>query len=368
MSTPSVLIAILNWHSAPATLECLAAVRRSRGVGVEVLVVDNGSTDGSAEVLSEVVGKWGAVEGGEDASGGVLGRLGGISVGGEADRDDVVLGGDGGRGRPGDAPGGEEEGAIRGVHFLGLPANTGYAGGMNAALRWAAGHGAEYVLLLTPDALVGPDTIAKLLAALEGDRGAGVAGPVVVYREGPERLVGAGGAIDRGRVRADLHRSVRGDEPYGVDWIDGCCMLVRREVVEGVGGFDEGYFLYFEETDLCARVGAAGWRVLLVPDAEVLHEKDGAPASYYYYYMNRNRYYFWRKNFGVSPARVALSMAGETFELAASWGLSLLIPSRRQRRAGDGQRLLRQLRGGVAGARDFARGRMGRAGVSSPRP
>lgn len=334
MSSASVLVAILNWHCVPATLECLAAVRGSRGVEVEVLVVDNGSTDGSAEELEGVLG------GGADYATGGRGA-------GEVWRE---------AGGTGAEPAG---GAVRAVHFLALPRNTGYAGGMNAALAWAAGVGVEYVLLLTPDALVRPDTIARLVAALEAEPGAGVAGPVVVYREGAERLIGAGGSIDRRRVRAPLHRELRGDAPYAVDWIDGCCMLLRRETAAGVGGFDERYFLYFEETDLCARVGEAGWRVLLVPDAEVLHEKEGAPASYYYYYMNRNRYHFWRKNFGVHPARVALAIAGETSELAASWALSLLLPTRRHRRADDRQRLARQLRGVVAGTRDFGRGRLG---------
>jgi len=320
MNSASVLVAILNWHSAPATLECLAAVARSRGVGVEVLVVDNGSTDGSAEELARVLG------------GGVEGLAGVI---------------------------GEGASTLQGVHYLPLPRNNGYAGGMNAALEWAAGVGAEYVLLLTPDALVGPETIGRLTAALEADPGAGVAGPVVVYRAGPERLIGAGGSIDPGRVRADLYRTVGGDKPYPVDWIDGCCMLVRREAVAVVGGFDERYFLYFEETDLCARLGAAGWRILLVPDAEVLHEKVGAPASYYYYYMNRNRYHFWNKNFGVHPARVALAIAGETGGLAASWGLSLCLPSRRHRRADDRKRLALQLQAMIKGARDYRRGRLG---------
>jgi hypothetical protein len=67
----------------------------------------------------------------------------------------------------------------------------------------------------------------------------------------------------------------------------------------------------------------------------VAHEKLGAPPSYYYYYLNRNRYLFWGKNFGVSPVRVAAAIAGETVGLAAAWGLSLLVPARRGRRADD---------------------------------
>jgi GT2 family glycosyltransferase len=136
-------------------------------------------------------------------------------------------------------------------------------------------------------------------------------------------------------------------------------MLLRREAVGAVGGFDERYFLYFEETDLCVRMGEAGWRVLVEPGAAVAHEKVEAPASYYYYYMNRNRYLFWQKNFGVRPGRVALAIGVETGRLAASWALSLINPGRWHRRADDGQRLTRQLRGMVAGARDFRRGRFG---------
>jgi GT2 family glycosyltransferase len=337
--SPSVLVTILNWQSAAATLECVAAVRRSRGVEFEVLVVDNGSTDGSAAELE-------AVFAGEERRRVAAGGGGGLGDAGGDGELDALRGGRGG------SPGR--------VHLLALDRNTGYAGGMNAALKYAAAEtAAKYVLLLTPDALVAPETIAQLVAALDAEPGAGIAGPVVVYREGRDRLIGAGGAIDHRRVRAPLYRSLQGTEPYAVDWIDGCCMMLRLEVVRAVNGFDERYFLYFEETDLCCRVTRGGWRVLLVPGAEVVHEKVGAPPSYYYYYMNRNRYLFWRKNFGVRPARVALAIAGDTARLAASWTLSLLVPARRHRRADDRQRLVRQLRGMIAGARDFRRGRFG---------
>jgi GT2 family glycosyltransferase len=300
---PRIGVVILNWHSAEATLACVAALRRSRGVEVDVLVVDNGSTDGSADRLARALGS--------DA-------------------------------------------------LLTLPDNRGYAGGMNAGFE-AIGQRLEspYTLVLTPDALVEEWTIARLHEALERAPAAAVAGPVVVYRMGEGRLLGAGGGIDRRRARAPHYRTLQGSEPYAVDWVDGCCMLLRRDAAAAVGGFDERYFLYFEETDFCCRITRGGWQVLLVPGVEVLHEKDGVPGLYYYYYMNRNRYLFWQKNFGVRPGRVALAIAGETAGLVASWVLSLLVPGRRRRRGDDQRRLVRQLRGVLAGTRDFMGGRFG---------
>ena len=304
----SVVVVILNWHSAGSTLECLEAVQSSVDIEPEVLIVDNGSSDGSAEELERAITELGD----------------------------------------------------RRVHFLGRSENSGYAGGMNAGLEWASRReGNEYVLLLTPDAIVRPETISALVEALEGEPQAAVAGPVVVYREGPEPLIGAGGAIEPDRLQSYLHREVRGSEPYPVDWIDGCCMLLRRSAVEEIGGLDERYFLYYEETDLCSRLSRAGWQIILVPEVEVLHEKESAPPSYYYYYMSRNRYHFWVENHRASVFRVGLGLAADSLRLLGAWGLSLLLPGRLERRRDDGLRLVRQLRGGLRGTRDYLRGELG---------
>ncbi|NIQ55238.1 MAG: hypothetical protein GWN71_18220, partial [Gammaproteobacteria bacterium] len=100
-------------------------------------------------------------------------------------------------------------------------------------------------------------------------------------------------------VRAEHIREVPRGTPYRVDWVDGCCLLVRCAAAAAVGGFDEDYFLYYEDADLCQRVGHAGWSILVAPGAEVGHDKSAVPAAHYFHYMTRNRYRFWRKNFGI---------------------------------------------------------------------
>ena len=121
---------------------------------------------------------------------------------------------------------------------------------MNAGLGHLAGEGGELALLLTHDVRVAPDALRRLYDVANGDPGVGMVGPVVVYRERPQRLVSAGGYLRVERLAAGHHRELLAPEPYPVDWLDGCCLLVRRQALESVGGFDEGYFLYFEDTDL----------------------------------------------------------------------------------------------------------------------
>jgi GT2 family glycosyltransferase len=284
-------------------------------VALEVLVVDNGSTDGSGERLAAELG---------------------------------------------------EDGVLR------LGDNFGYAGGMNAGLAALRERSdAPYLLVITPDALVEPEAVARLVGVLEGGElvggeregggRVGVVGPLVVFRQEPDPLLGAGGVIEPGRVRAPHLRVVRGPEPYAVDWIDGCCMLLRREVLDAVEGFDERYFLYFEETDFWWLVGRAGWKVVLEPGAVVHHDKTGiVPPPHYFYYLTRNRYLFWRKNFGVRTTRVAVALAVETAGLLAAYLRSVLVPSRRGERSERREFLARQLVGVREGTGYYLAGRVGR--------
>lgn len=295
---------VLNWRAPESTLRCVASLEESLGARVDVLVVENGSGDGSAETLAR-----------------------------QLDEDRI----------------------------LALASNTGYAGGMNAgAERWRSLAGAaEFLLLVTQDVTVAPDAVARMLEVMREDERIAAVGPSIYYRHEPDRLMNRGFVHRRSWARTVPAPEPGGAEAVSVDSVDGCFLLLRRAAFDEVGGLDERFFLYFEETDLCRRLREAGWRVKVVPGARVWQEKQGVPGLHYYYYMSRNRYLFWRLHGGASVWRVATSQALETARTMGALARAVLVPSRRGEAADHRVRLLRQLRGGVAGTLDYARGRFG---------
>ena len=168
------------------------------------------------------------------------------------------------------------------VHRSG--ANRGYAAGVNEAFRLA---GDRDVLLLNPDiVLASVGQVVALLDVLDARADAGIVGPRLVNldgstqasaREFPNLLAMAARATLVGRwprARAAAERYSRPPSPYGVTsvkWLLGAAMLVRRSAFEAVGGWDERFFLYLEDTDFCLRCREAGWDVLYAPHVALRH-------------------------------------------------------------------------------------------------
>ncbi len=166
--------------------------------------------------------------------------------------------------------------------------NRGFGAAVNQA---AAATAAPYLLFVNPDCRIGPEAVATLLAALGSDNECGLAGPAVLDDDGvvqgsargdPDMLTGLFGRSSALRRllpgAAPARRNVRDAELAGagrggarVDWVSGACMLARRSAFDAVGGFDERYFLYWEDADLCRRLRRAGWNVRYVPGARVRH-------------------------------------------------------------------------------------------------
>jgi N-acetylglucosaminyl-diphospho-decaprenol L-rhamnosyltransferase len=176
------------------------------------------------------------------------------------------------------------------VHVLDAGANLGFAAANNVGIRQASG---ELVLLLNPDTIVPPGAIDTLVALLDRHPEAAAAGP---------RLVDAAGRVElsfgrmisplaelRQKVLVAGHaRRVPGISQYvesltrrerTVDWVSGACLLVRRADAEAVGLFDERYFIYTEDVDFCAALGARGRRVLFTPDAAITHLRGRSVAT-----------------------------------------------------------------------------------------
>jgi GT2 family glycosyltransferase len=239
---------VLNWNGLDATRRCLASLATQQPAPPAVRVVDNGSTDGSAEALA-------------------------------AELPPEV--------------------------FLGLEANHGFAGGLNHALPHVT---TPYVLLLNNDAALAPDTLARLVAALEADPGAAAATPTIYHGDPPARDARWYAGSHLGRWTAVVHHGATPPDgrTHAVSYASACCLLIRTA---DLAAMPEGYFMYFEDVELCDRLAAAGRRILWVSGAQAWHaggastgsQRAKAPALDYYDVRNGLEFIRRRRH---GPARL----------------------------------------------------------------
>lgn len=236
LDAPAVSILVVNHNAGPHLghcLECLRAVAdewRTRSAGLETVVVDNASTDGSLEAVRELQ-------------------------------------------KQDPAP----EPAVR---LIASARNLGFGAACNLAARETTG---RYLLLLNPDARIDATSLQRLVEALEADSRLGVAAPGLHYPDGslqsgwapPVGVLGEAIRKFRNRFegRAWNHRLLpRLLRPLlGQGWFSAACLLVRRSAFEEVSGFDEGFFLYFEDADLGLRLAREDWRQRQVKGARAWH-------------------------------------------------------------------------------------------------
>jgi N-acetylglucosaminyl-diphospho-decaprenol L-rhamnosyltransferase len=213
--------------------------------------------------------------------------------------------------------------------------NGGFGFGCNLGL--AAGS-APFVLFINPDARIDGEGLARLAAALEAEPGVAIVGPRLL--EDGDRLVHSMRRYQRaGSTWAQalfLHRLVRRaawaneiirqeaayERVAYPEWLSGACMLARRAALEPVGGFDEGFFLYCEDMDLCARLRAAGHQIRYEPDVAVHHEGGrSAPRPSLYAILARSRTRYAREHSGTVSAflqRAGLAVNALTHVVAAA--------------------------------------------------
>lgn len=270
---PLASIIVLTWNQRDLTLDCLASLVQMTYPADRLLliVVDNGSADGTAQAIRERYPQAVVLENGE---------------------------------------------------------NLGFAEGNNVGIRYAMEHGAEYVMLLNNDTVVDLAMLTELLTVAEGDPTIGIVGPKMLYFDPPDVIWCAGNKIDwdRGgliRLQAEERDAGAEQTPSEVDYITGCGICLRRAVIEQIGMLDPRFFIYYEESDWCLRARQAGWRVLYVPQARLWHKVSAAmgtasPATDYY--MARNVSLFIAKHHhGVRKLRYLLKVTGRTLVTIAAY-------------------------------------------------
>lgn len=197
--------------------------------------------------------------------------------------------------------------AEQGWELLTPATNVGFGGGSNLGAAHALAAGSRVLVFLNPDAWTDPAGLAALAAAARS-QGEGQSRALVA----PRILRPDGGVYSRGLTylhRADGTMSGRSTAPDDVPWLSGACLAVGAELWAELGGFDEDYFLYWEDVDLSWRALALGARLEVVDDAHVVHDEGGtqesrgrAKSETYYRYDIRNRMLFAAKN--LDPAEV----------------------------------------------------------------
>ena len=244
--TPRVTVSIVHWNGGESTLACIDSVFAERLPDLSIVLVDNASTDGIADV---VAARWPEVT------------------------------------------------VVRKI------TNTGFTGGQNAGIDAAMAAGADYVLLLNQDALLVPGCIGRMVALAEADSRTGLVSPLVYYADQPSRVQFAGSwllpdAMDVGYDGDLAVVKARDADPATTMCLWGTALLIRRQVVEAIGVLDPRLFAYFEDTDYSVRAARAGWRNRMCFDAGILHE--GHPTRFtrapnFFYFVSRNEMMFWRK-------------------------------------------------------------------------
>jgi GT2 family glycosyltransferase len=222
-----------------------------------------------------------------------------------------------------------------------LPANVGFAAGNNVGLRRAKG---RHAVLLNNDTIVLPDGLERLVRYLDAHPDVGVVGPQLLNPDGSKQNsvhsipnfvteIVPKGLLESIAPWRYPSKRFEHPGPIAVEAVLGACLMVRREVWEDVGPMPEEYFFFLEETDWCLRIRRAGWKVVHVPEARIVHvhgatTKKRVPAETRIEY-HRSLYRFFRTHRGERAVRVLLAVRiAKGFLYAATGWLPALVSAR----------------------------------------
>lgn len=240
-----VYIIILNWNGFEDTAECLKSIMELDYDNYKVILVDNGSVDGSVEKFN-------------------------IS-----------------------SPN---------IKLIKNKNNVGFASANNQGIKYAMEGGADYIWLLNNDTVVPRDVLTKLVAAFSSPQ-TGLASPLIYYYDSPEIIQFCGSVIDWENKKIKHIENL--EELAGIDieenlslW--GTALLIQRKVIDEVGYLSEKYFAYHEDEEYCLRVARAGYRSVVVPDARIFHKNSRSTGSndapMQVFLRSRNLFFLWMDN------------------------------------------------------------------------
>ncbi|MGB9872408.1 MAG: glycosyltransferase family 2 protein [Anaerolineae bacterium] len=295
VTEPLVYVVVLAWNQKEMTVECIRSLLASQYSNMRLLVVDNGSTDGTSETL------WGQ---------------------------------------------------FPQIEIVRSPINRGIAGGYNIGLEYALAHGAEYILVSNNDIIAEQTMLRFLVEALESIPKAGIGLPKIYHYFGDKSRLWCTGAYWRKfppsikMMGVNAKDSQRFSKLREIEYAPSCCLLIRRNVLETIGYFDTGYFFYYDDWDFSARARKAGYSIWFIPQAKIWHkvsmstQKSRRPERWWYilgrstvrYYLRHSTsqmlglYLTWfviREFIKLKPEHVPPFLAGVGHEVAITCGWTI---------------------------------------------
>jgi GT2 family glycosyltransferase len=264
-----VVAIVVNWNGGQANLACLSSILASGIAPADIVFVDNGSVDGSRELVTKALPQVTRIENAQ---------------------------------------------------------NLGFGEAANQGAKAALSRGADAVFFVNNDVVLPPETLAALMQELQRDPHLGIVGPRVLMMRDPERVWCAGGMLTWRQNLSTLVGHGEKDGPQfrerrSVDYVPGCALLARRAVLEDVGLFDARYFAYMEDVDLCLRARRKGYGVELVGDVAAFHASSSATGGGYNprrkYMMGVNSIWFLRAH--ARPTQWARFLVFDVLTLPFLW-------------------------------------------------
>lgn len=244
---PKVSIIILNWNQKEMTLKCLKSLKKIIYSPFEIIIIDNGSTDDSVSAIKN---------------------------------------------------------EFPDIQIIENKKNLGVAGGRNVGIEYVQKKGTDYMLFLDNDTTVHQNFITEIVKVGEGDKSIGILTGKIYFSSHPDKIWCAGGSLSLYRCHFALigyDKIDRGqyDKIKEVDHVTGCCFMIRKEVVDKIGIFDQSFVPYFsEDTDFCLRAKEKGYKIMYVPKSKIWHHivKKTSVSEQYWYLKGRNLMLFMRKH------------------------------------------------------------------------
>ena len=254
MPANQITIIILNWNGKEDTLECLDSLDKIDYPHHEIVVVDNGSTDGSVSAIRQ---------------------------------------------------------QFPNTHIIETGQNLGFAEGNNVGIHYALESNSDYILVLNNDTWVNRNLLSTLVETACATDNKFVYGPAILYANPEDTIWFAGGKWNQKKLTFDY--PLQGEkitnlpaDPYETDYICGAALFFHRSIAEKIGFFDKRFFLVWEESDWCYRANNAGYPSLMVPESKIWHKvgvsfgSESSPLRQYF--STRNRLLWIEKNLSQSIA------------------------------------------------------------------
>jgi len=293
---PLVAIVLLNWNGWRDTLDCLGSLDQLKYRNCRIVLVDNGSSDGSLQMIEQYT---------KSRRLRVL-RFSFSSPDNRVEPEEISES-EVDRGIVTRVSAPEfEDGMNKAIWLIRCDRNHGFAEGNDIAIRFAwRSFSPDFFLLLNNDTIVDSDFLTELVGVAESETTIGFTGPKVLCYppKGSENVISsAGGRVEIGKGRAT--KIGFGEVDHGqydslrdVDYIEGSCVLVTASMLPRIGLMDSAYFAYWEETDWCWRAREAGYRCVYVPKAKIWHRGSSSSSkSIYTYFSARNMLWFVRRH------------------------------------------------------------------------